>query len=697
MMQSLSVILMGTNSILLQIICMRQLLSVFSGNELVIGITLAAWLALVSLGSFIASNINFKNAFGLSFLNIAFFAQPSIVFIEVMRPLFSYGLGEVIPLPTAIACTFISLSILCITIGMQFPFAVAYLKEKAPEVYSFEAAGAFAGGILFVFLLAGRFDAHEITLFVSILSIVVSLCLLKKAWLFPLLILPLLFHAGGGKTVALFKYKGFELVQRRESRYGEIAVLKLKNQFNLYSSEKFLFSYPDAQTEELKAHIPMSLAPDAKELLIVGGSPAVIREFLKYPVKRIDFVEIDPVLIDVSKKLLNGDDLAHINDERVNLFNMDARLFIQNAQRNKYDMIILNIPEPATANLNRFYTAEFFEEARAALKNEGMLYLSLPSSFGYIGRNMQAANGSVFTSLKKIFPYVEPSSEEYGIMIASMNPFSTEPGLLTKRFNKSGVMTAHFRPYILADAFSHLQVDMVRERLGKVAAINTDSRPVSYLYNMMLWADVHHGGWLNFFLDGSGNRALVLIAVVFSFLTLIFIRRRQTVSYAVFTTGYFAIAFSLIIMLTFQSVFGYVYEMMGLLTGTFMLGGAAGAYVMRRNNRPDNWLKAFDLMAIILLSSSIIFLKKEAVFYIMAFFAGFIGGGQFAAASRATAGSVKERLAGRLYAVDLAGSFLGALLTAILLIPIIGMRKTVILLIVMKLISLIYLSAHKKA
>ncbi len=139
----LPVILMGLSSIVLQILCLRQLLSTFSGNELVIGITFAVWLMIVSLGSFAGSRINNKNAFGLSFISVALVSQFTIILIKSVRPIAGFELGEVIPLVTTVGWTVLSMAVLCVAIGIQFPLAVSYLKERAPEVYSFEAAGAF--------------------------------------------------------------------------------------------------------------------------------------------------------------------------------------------------------------------------------------------------------------------------------------------------------------------------------------------------------------------------------------------------------------------------------------------------------------------------------------------------------------------------------------------------------------------------
>lgn len=691
----LPIVLMGASSIILQIICLRQLLSTFSGNELIIGITLAVWLIIVGLGSYVGSRITFRNAFGLSFILIALISQPSIILVKIIRPIAGFELGEVIPLPTTILWTALTMTALCITIGIQFPLAVSYLREKAPQVYSFEAIGAFAGGALFTFVFAGSVDTYKLAMITAIMNIFVSIYLLRKKAVFLLLIFPAIFYAGGISILSSLQYKRVEIVKSTESKYGEIVVSKINDQFNIYSSKKYQFSYPDPQTEELKAHLPMSLRPSAGRILIVGGSPAVIREFLKYPVSRIDFVEIDPVFIKISKGLLSPDDREYLEDKRVKVLHIDARRYIKSLHSTEYDLVVLNIPEPSTANINRFYTMEFFEEVRSVLKEEGTLYLSLPISYGYIGRRMQMANGSIYASLKEVFPHVEVSSEEYGIIVASGSPIETNPDLLTARFFKKEINTKYFRSYILKDAFSPLKVSMVKGRLGKIEELNTDLHPVSYLYNLMLWAEIHEGRWLNLVLGLGEYEVSALIGVVLILLTLFFIKKKGTVFYTLFTTGYFTMAFSLIVILAYQAYSGYIYEMIGLLTGTFMLGGAAGAYFMRNVQKPLKWLKIFDILTIILMFSAIMFMKKEMTFYLFILSAGLLGGGQFATANLSLREKGSERIAGKLYAIDLAGSFLGSFLTAIFMVPLAGIQNTILFLIFMKTLSLVLLLRFK--
>ena len=96
-----------------------------------------------------------------------------------------------------------------------------------------------------------------------------------------------------------------EVLQTVESKYGEINVLKVREQTSVYASGRLLFSYPDPPTDEMSSHLPMTLHPSPAKILLIGGSPGTIREFLKYPVEEIDFIELDPKIIVVSQGLFD--------------------------------------------------------------------------------------------------------------------------------------------------------------------------------------------------------------------------------------------------------------------------------------------------------------------------------------------------------------------------------------------------------
>ena len=73
-----------------------------------------------------------------------------------------------------------------------------------------------------------------------------------------------------------------------------------------------------------------------------------------------------------------------------------------------FDVIILNVPDPQTAQLNRFYTAEFFRSARDHLASGGLLALQLRSSEDYISPDLAEFLRCIHTLCGKSFPTLPP-------------------------------------------------------------------------------------------------------------------------------------------------------------------------------------------------------------------------------------------------------------------------------------------------
>jgi spermidine synthase len=338
---------------------------------------------------------------------------------------------------------------------MQFPLAVLYSGEPkaAGTVYGLEAIGAFLGGLLFTFFISSRINAIDLCLFLSLLNIFVALYISKRKIIFLFFIFPLSLYLLSYKTVPALPWSGLQVLQIDESRYGEIAVIKVREQSSIYINGHILFTYPDRPTAEMKTHLPMTLHTSPSEILVIGGSPGNVREVLKYPIERIDFVELDPEIIKVSFDLLFNDDREVLKDKRLKIIIEDGRRFLKRSKKPKYDLILLNLPQPSTASINRFYTTDFFKETKNALKEDGILVLSLPASTGYIGRSMQISSGSIYNSIKSVFTHVELTAQEYGGLFASMSPINTNPEVLEERFAQRAPYTEHFHRYIFYDAF----------------------------------------------------------------------------------------------------------------------------------------------------------------------------------------------------------------------------------------------------
>jgi len=679
----------GFSSLLIQITILRLLLSTFSGNELDIGITLSFWLLSVGLGSILGRRIQYKHAFALSFIFIALLTQPTALAIKAIRPVLSLEPGEIVLFTATVCSTALTLFPLCFVIGIQFPLAVAYAggKDAAGTVYGLEALGAFIAGLLFTFVISSRIQFMELCLLIACFNILIASSVARRKIVYSLFLVPLSFYfVFHTFAVSLpWQGKGLRLSQYIESQYGEITVIEMKDQASIYTNGQLLFTYPDVPGEEFKAHLTMALHPSPAEVLVVGGSPGTLRELLKYPLERIDFVELDPRVVEVSFGILNDEDMKVTKDPRLNIIVEDGRRFIKNLRKTQYDLVLLNLPQPSTAGINRFYTFEFFNEAKLVLKEDGIVALPLQRSTGYIGKSMQTASGAIYNSLKSVFQHVSLTAQEYGGVFASSVFLDTDPEILENRFEQRGIYTKHFSPYILRDVFSPFGVDYVRNRLDEIELINTDLRPSAYLYNLILWSEIHGGKAIKYLIQVREWHILSFLTCFFVLIIfLTYKKKRRVLYYSIFTTGFASMSFVLAVVLAYQALYGYIFEMIGILTALFMVGTWIGTRITKRKERSLTILFYLELVTVTLALTAPLFFRGELLFYGIVFIAGLFTGGQFTTVSLSMDA---PGAAGRLYGLDLIGSCIGSFVPALILIPLFGVTQTLLLIALMKIVS----------
>ncbi len=136
-----------------------------------------------------------------------------------------------------------------------------------------------------------------------------------------------------------------------------------------------------AQAEESYYNLPYALAGEPQQVAIVGaGSGNDVAGALRANVGAIDAVEIDPVIVALGRE--NHPERPY-DDPRVTAFINDARSHFRATDAN-YDLIIYGLLDShsalshaANVRVDSFvYTIEGFEEARARLSEQGMLFLS---------------------------------------------------------------------------------------------------------------------------------------------------------------------------------------------------------------------------------------------------------------------------------------------------------------------------------
>lgn len=731
-------ILMGLGALLAQIILLREFMKVFTGNELTTGIVLAAWLLWTAVGSALlgplADRIRNKPSFFATMqLILSVCLLASFLLVRYLRPLLGIPAGEIASLPQMVCGIFLLLIPLCLCSGFLFALGCSLLGEIAGKgahsvgvVYAYEALGAGMGGIAFSLLLIHIFNPWQIclinTALLALSAFLLSRGLRSVALVWIVLLIGVLVFVGTRLDLISqgWGWQGYRLVASRDTIYSNITVITDGPQVSFLENGVWAFTHPDPQTAEEATHFALLEHPQPRELLLIGGGVGgLIGEALKHPsLRHVDYVELDPNLIFMGRAYLPPEATLSLDDPRVEIIPIDGRRFVRQGKR-QYDVVILHLPDPTTAQLNRCYTQEFFAEVAAILHEGGVFYLSVHSSENVVGHTLAQFLSSIYWTMQEVFPEVVvlpgPSARFLGTK--TRGTLTVDPGILVQRARQRALSVDYVRDYYL---FSNLSADRVRYlqsilEQGKGAGINKDLRPICYFYDIVLWSAQYTPFLKDLFVRLQGLRVEWIFYLIAAITLILLWRGRRSPSppllWAVAVTGFSQIALEIILILTFQIIYGYLYYTIGLIITAYMIGLALGGglitTVMKRITKPLSLLLMVQAgVALYALSCLPLILglhqgafppslanAMEGVFPFLTLVAGFLGGVHFPLANKVYLKKGKEigRIGGLMYGVDLAGSAGGALVISIILLPLVGIAQGISLIVVMNLSAILCL------
>ncbi len=208
--------------------------------------------------------------------------------------------------------------------------------------------------------------------------------------------------------------------------------------------------------------------------------------------------------------------------------------------------------------------------------------------------------------------------------------------------------------------------------------MNTDFAPVCY-YQQLAY-------WLSYFGFSAGS--LIFLALVVLMLAF---WKSSAVGAGIFASGFAASALEMILLIAFQTLYGSLYQMTGIVIAAFMAGLALGPWAVQRIlPRPGigNFIGLqLGVAAACILLPLVLFWLRGAdlapaaihlVFTALAFIIAALIGMEFAVASGVRGGSVAS-VAAELYGLDLAGSAMGALIVTVYAIPSLGLTNVSLL------------------
>jgi spermidine synthase len=713
----IALVALGFTSVVAQVVLTREFVAVFYGNELSLGLILATWLIWVALGSWLTGRLAprahlGKGGYAVALGVVALSFPTQVALVRGLRVLLGVTPGLMIGLGPMGAAILVILAPLCLTLGYQFTLGSRLLSQGGGTVghaYVLEALGAAIGGALFSFVLVRALDPFQITLGLGSINLLAgswtlafakldgdprrhlrwpSMALLACGAALAVVSLPL----GGRVNESTLDWQWGDVIFSQDSIYGRLTVTGRDSQRVFFQNGLLMFETQGTFPEEV-AHLPLLQHPTPTTVLLIGGGASgTLREILKHPVGEVQYVELDPLVIEAARSHLPPQERSVFDDGRVTVANVDGRLYVGDTDEH-FDVVIVDLPEPSTGQLNRFYTQEFFAEVADILSEDGILSLGLPSAENYLSPELRHRNGGVYHTLLSVFPHVMVLPGEHNFFFASENPLLADSAVLAKRLEERDVDTNWVNAAYLEYLFTTDRFEMTRSSLAGVEPVrlNYDLRPICYYYDMVLWLTKFYSSLRNWFYAASllqlwwlGIPLLMLVALAWRF-------RGTVVPAVVALTGFAEMGIDMVVLLAFQAFRGYVFHELALITSAFMVGTATGGSVMNRllsgiaDRGSQRYRAVFALVQTaifvysLLLPTLMIRISDLPVpdlsFPILALLGGLLGGAEFPLAARLTTGSA-SRVAGVVYSSDLAGSCFGALLTSAFLIPILGIPQT---------------------
>ncbi len=755
----IAIVVMGFSGLVAEVFLLRELLIVFSGNELGIGIILANWLILEAFGCFFPGRMAEKSKNRLetfAVITILFsLSLPGAVFLtRLLKNILGVSIGENIGLIPMIYSSFLILLPVSIFHGASFTFSCRmYSMFSAPDaslagkVYVYETVGTIIGGIVSTYLLVPYLHALQVAVGVAILNFVVGLVLLapyrrpgwfRKAMLACLSVLTLFsaYPLFGGQVDRLHhdsiraQWRNLNVVHYQNSPYGNICVVENEGQYLFFQDGilGLITPVPDIIFVEEFVHLPLLAHPQpARVLILGGGAGGVINEVLKHPsVETIEYAELDPLLLSLLRRFPTPLTESELNDGRVTIRHIDGRRWLK-VTPDQYDLIFVGIMEPSNLQTNRFFTQEFFFLAKNRLNEGGILVLGVPGSLTFLSAELSDLNSCIFHTLRSVFAHIRviPGDDSnFFLALDSPDIAMVDKAQIIQRLNERNIAASVLVPWYIESKLHHGWQDWFAHFIeGSSRQINYDFKPMGLFYSISLWNALYAPAFGRLFKQFERINLGIICALFGLFLPVyFFLRSRNTrlfpasISLSIATTGFAGMIFDLSVIFTFQAIYGYVFSWVGLLVASFMTGAACGALgATRILSRAQNVLKLFIKTEVAIIGLSIglpfVFLAIHAVmgnqseflalasFLTISYVCGFSTGAQFPVANDLylKSGASVTRTAGLLYASDLIGGWLGGIVGAVVLLPVLGLVGTCVTVGLLKLASLIIITIQPQS
>ena len=399
-------------------------------------------------------------------------------------------------------------------LGMTFPIASklyarsdSLLGSEVSAVYAANTVGGIGGSLAAGFLLVPRIGSQNTLIVAAVLSVMGGLMLVFRAGstpvprgarvvsglaalaLIPAIMVvprwdPEVMASGAYKYAPYYAtqldmesvMKSGDLLYFREGTTTTVSVKRDADSTMLAVDGKIdATDSGDMLTQKMLGHLPLLLTDSAKNVANIGlGSGVTAGAALRYPIEKLDIIEISPEVVEASRFFEHVNHKA-LEDPRVELIIGDGRNHLRYTPT-KYDVSISEPSNPWMSGMASLFTREFFEEARDRLSDRGIHCQWLHSY------NMSIDDiRTVLRSFRSAFPFAAlwALNENDFLLLGSPSPIEVREDAVRANFERVRSDLEEVRIQDLYSILSlYLLADEDLDRFAGGALLNTDDFPV---------------------------------------------------------------------------------------------------------------------------------------------------------------------------------------------------------------------------
>ena len=167
-----------------------------------------------------------------------------------------------------------------------------------------------------------------------------------------------------------------KVVFSEQTRFQRIDVTEWKGEYWFYHDRINQFSSIDSWLYfEPFAHPAMQLIPAKAHVLLIGGENGMLlNELSHYKQAQVDLLPVDPEYLEVARtdSLFIRQNQGALSNPGLDISEQEAFHWLSQ-HPGAYDLILVDVPDPIDVELNQYYSLEFYQLCRAALRAEGLL------------------------------------------------------------------------------------------------------------------------------------------------------------------------------------------------------------------------------------------------------------------------------------------------------------------------------------